>query len=128
MPDTDIGLRACPSGGAHGWQHTSTFFTSCKTTIAAFQSWTLAAVDRPLSLGEANPAGQPKGPVEHSIAVLWGDTASNYLGTKDIYDLRIVDAAGNEFVAGNVPEPASLALLGVAFLGLAATRRRQRRG
>lgn len=81
------------------------------------KDWTLlsAGDSRPLYSGEG---GSPRGPVDDGLAIMWGDSLNNYLGTRDIYDVT-VSANGQQYVAGVVPEPISstLFIVGAVTLG-----------
>jgi len=79
-------------------------------------SWDLLGIGdtRPLNSGEA-ALGYPRGPVDHGLSIVWGDSANNYLGDMDIYDVTVYDALGEDYVAG-VPEPATMALLALGGL------------
>lgn len=94
------------------------------------ETWTLLGVGQeryPLSDGEMTYAAQPgvpRGPVEDGVAIFWGDSATNYLGHREIYDV-VVKSAGVEYTAGVVPEPASFAIWGLlACCGIVSLRRR----
>lgn len=77
------------------------------------QSWSVlgTGVSRPLSSGEG---GVARGPVDHGLAIMWGDSQDNYLGAREIYNVAVF-ADGVMHV---VPVPAGV-LLGSIGLGLA---------
>ncbi len=77
--------------------------------------------------GEAD-SGIWRGPYEHGIAVLWGDSQSNYLGEAYVWDVQVTLKDGSEFEAGAVPEPLTMLAVGSAVVGLGGYIRRRRRG
>ncbi len=64
-----------------------------------------------------------RGPYEHGISVLWGDSANNYLGNAYVWDVKVTLTNGDEFVAG-VPAPAAV-FAGMGLLGALGLRRRR---
>jgi hypothetical protein len=107
-----------PSPDAGSWPHGTNIVWS------DISDWTLlgVGVQRPLYSGEA---GVPRGPVDDGLAIMWGDSLNNYLGIRDIYDVTVF-ANGEEYVAGPVPEPTTMLLLGSGLIGLAGVRRRKK--
>jgi hypothetical protein len=87
------------------------------------QSWSLlgVGVTRPLHSGEG---GSPRGPVDHGLAIMWGDSLDNYLGARDIYDVTVF-ANGQEYVTGVIPAPGAV-LLGGIGAGMVGWLRRRR--
>ncbi len=98
------GFRFYEPAGSPPWGHGTNLVWS------DIESWSILGVgdSRPLSAGEANYLGDARGPVTDGLAIMWGDSAANYLGDKDIYDV-VVKAGGVEYTAG-VPEPSTLVI------------------
>jgi hypothetical protein len=89
------------------------------TSVAWAQAanWSILGIgdNRPLSDGEA---GVARAPIEHGMAIMWGDSQANYIGQREIYDVVVTGADGTKYCAGNVvPAPAAV-LLGGFGLGL----------
>lgn len=101
-------LKFYEPSGAPSWAHGTTLNDDDLETLS---SWEISNT-RPLSAGEANSYGDPRGPVAHGFSINWGDSASNYLGERLIYDVAVV-----------VPEPASLALVALGSLAVLSRRR-----
>jgi hypothetical protein len=102
------------------------------TTWDDVSSYNLLGVGatRPLSYGEStDPANLNPGPrasQTDALTILWGDSAENYLGAKDVYDVVVVTSDGT-YVAGT-PEPATVlvwSLLGMVAAGYGVWRRRR---
>ncbi|MGD2095068.1 MAG: hypothetical protein PVH77_08695 [Phycisphaerales bacterium] len=91
-------------------------------TWSDISDWDLLGVGetRPLYSGEG---GIPRGPAEHGLVIVWGDSQDNYLGDREIYNV-VVFANGQEYVAG-VPAPGAV-LLGAIGVGLVGWLRRKR--
>ncbi len=91
-------------------------------TAGTLAGWSLLGVGatRPLSQGEIDNGNlcfgypQARGPITDGLTILWGDSASNYIGDRTIYDVS-VGVNGQEYVAG-IPEPATMCLLGLGGL------------
>ncbi len=100
-----------PSPDLGSWGHGTNLVWS------DISSWSLLGVGtpRPLHSGEA---GVARGPVDHALAIMWGDSAANYLGIRDIYDVSVVDSAGNEYVPVPVPGAVLLGMLGLSLAGI----------
>ena len=90
-------------------------------------SWYIlgAGESRPLSSGEVT-AGYARGPIEHGLNLIWGDSKSNYLGDIEIYDVSVITTSGDEYVAGTSTVPAPGAIL-LAGLGTACVGRIRRK-
>lgn len=104
-----------PDGGS--WAH------GTEVTWSDIKDWQLlgAGDTRPLYSGEA---GQARAPLEHALTLVWGDSATNYLGGREIYDVVVTLSDGKEYIAGQaIPVPGSV-LLGVIGLTLAFRRHR----
>ncbi len=105
---------------------------SSPTSWATTGGWTLLGVgeSRKLNLDPANSelaVPNARGPITDGLAILWGDSANNYVGMKDIYNVQVT-SGGTTFVAGNVPEPCTIivwSVLGLAAAGFGCWRRRR---
>jgi hypothetical protein len=91
--------------------------------------WTLLGVGetRLQSSGVGGENGVARAPLTDSLAIMWGDSAANYLGTRDIFGVSVVGTNGETYVAGT-PEPATMviwSLLGLAGVGYGLRRRKQ---
>ncbi|MGD8787596.1 MAG: hypothetical protein PVJ60_09250, partial [Phycisphaerales bacterium] len=78
-------------------------------------TWDLLGVGetRPLYSGEE---GTPRGPAEHGLVIVWGDSQDNYLGNREIYDVKVF-ADGQLYVAAPAPGAALLGAIGVGLVG-----------
>ena len=99
-------------------------------TLAGLASdgWALLPVGatRALKTGE-DAVPNSRAATTDALAIFWGDSQNNYLGTQHIYDVTVTGVKGETYVAGAVPEPASLivwSLLGI--IGVAFSWRRRR--
>jgi len=104
-----------PSPDTGSWGHGTNLVWS---DIAG---WSLLGVgaQRPISSGEsAADFGDPRAPVDHALAIMWGDSAANYLGIRDIYNVSVVDSAGTEYVVVPVPAAVILGIFGLSVAGL----------
>ncbi len=102
-----------PSPDSAPYSHGQTIYWS---DVATWDILDTATTPRSLSSGEA---GEARGPVDHGIAILWGDSAANYLGSREIFDVAIYSNG-----EAHVPEPATMSLL--ALGGIALLRRRRK--
>jgi hypothetical protein len=84
-------------------------------TWSDISTWSLLGVGetRPLYSGED---GIPRGPTEHGLVIVWGDSQNNYLGNREIYDVKVF-ADGQMYVAAPAPGAALLGAIGVGFVG-----------
>ncbi len=99
-------------------------------TYGNIENWTILGVNtrRPLFSGEEQFGDpQARAPVDHGLAIMWGDSESNYLGWREIYDVEIELTNGTTLVAGAVPEPLTMVALFGGVSGLAGYVRRRRR-
>jgi hypothetical protein len=74
-----------------------------------------------------------RGPHEHGISVLWGDSLANYLGSAYVWDVQVTyldeDDEEQILVAGPqqvVPEPMTMLAFGSAVAGIGGYIRRRR--
>lgn len=112
-----------PSPDAGSWAH------GTNIAWADISSWSLldVGVSRPLYSGEAL---SPRGPRDHGLSIMWGDSQSNYIGDREIYNVT-VNADNNvnyvsSSVPASVPEPSTILLLGMGLLGLVGFARKKR--
>ena len=114
------GFRFYEPAGSPPWGH------GTNLTWSDISTWDLlgVGVSRPLSAGEGD-VPIARAPVDHGIGIMWGDSADNYLGTRQIYDV-VVSADGQEFSAGVIPEPVTMAglMLGIGCLARYVRRRK----
>ena len=115
------GFRFYEPSGSAPWIH------GTNLDFSDISGWSLLGVgqQRPLSDDEGT---QARGPVDQGLAIMWGDSQSNYLGWREISDVEISMTDGTTLVAGAVPEPLTMLAVGSAVAGLGGYIRRRRRG
>lgn len=111
----DMGYRIYETGGDYSW-------------LGGDQTITYAELAN-FVIGQPNPipavvgTGAPTG--GYGFNFVYGDTLSNYVSGDDGYIISNITING--ISAAPVPEPASMALLGIGLVGLVATRARRKR-
>ena len=108
------------------------FYEGVNTALSGGVKWTdisnwyLLGIGetRPLSAGEI-ALGSPRATLTTGLNIIWGDSAANYIGSKDVWNVSVKSIDGTIYQAGSVPEPTTIVLFGLGILGFSGVSRRK---